>query len=170
MSIAKPKQIIRATDYNPTEGEFSLNAEQMARQTIVSTIESQIEHDEDGNAITSIHNAKHEANKRTPEELKAIRMKNLQRGRTKQEDNVLTRKELSQKAAHDLVSLFAKRVTTLESTLNWLEKNDPPKYAQVLLMMAKFATPTLSAQAVQLSADENNSIEAVLALRLKGDK
>lgn len=68
-----------------------------------------------------------------------------------------------------LLRTFCDRLDSLPDTLDKLEKSDPAKYATVLVAMAKFATPSLQSQQLDITIDETSSIEALLLSRINGN-
>lgn len=77
------------------------------------------------------------------------------------------KRRLSQEASLKLLRTFYDRLDSLPATLDKLEKEDPAKYATVLVAMAKFATPALQSQQLDITIDETSSIESLLLSRIK---
>lgn len=78
------------------------------------------------------------------------------------------KRELSNAASTELLRIFLGRLPSLPQTLDRLEEEEPAKYATVLVAMAKFAAPQLVAQQIDMTVDASDSLEALLAKRLKG--
>lgn len=74
------------------------------------------------------------------------------------------KKRMSDKVIMSFLRTVMERYGTLDSTLDWLEANDPKAYAQTLMSMAKLATPIQ--QNVDITLDVGNSIERLVASRM----